>query len=136
MFFSSRAQGLAEMWRVLKPGGTLLVAGCDAVHRSPGYAVFAELLQDLFGAEVAESFRAPFSAGNADQLHLILQEAGVTEAHINQQQGSETVVIMLTHKIWIGVIGSAMPDASATIMVASSPALVGSVQLMTFLMLS
>jgi hypothetical protein len=40
------------------------------------------------------------------------------------------------HRICTGVIGSVMPNSSATMMVMASPPLVGRVQLMTFLMLS
>ena len=49
---------------------------------------------------------------------------------------SVTAVIRLIHRICTGVTGSVMPSSSATMIVIASPALVGSVQLMTFLMLS
>ena len=49
---------------------------------------------------------------------------------------SVTAVTRFTHRIWIGVTGSVMPSSSARMMVVASPAFVGSVQLMTFLMLS
>lgn len=49
---------------------------------------------------------------------------------------SVTAVIMLIHRIWIGVTGSVRPNSSATTIVIDSPTLVGRVQLMTFLMLS
>ena len=45
-------------------------------------------------------------------------------------------VIRLTQRICIGVIGNVIPNSKATTMVMASPALVGNVQLMTFLMLS
>ena len=38
MFFEDRRAALAEMWRVLRPGGRLVVAVWDAAERSPGYA--------------------------------------------------------------------------------------------------
>ncbi len=47
-----------------------------------------------------------------------------------------TAVIMLIHRICTAVMGSAMPARSARTMVIASPALVGRVQLITFLMLS
>lgn len=46
------------------------------------------------------------------------------------------LVIRLIHRICTGVSGSAMPATSATITTSASPALVGRVQLMTFLRLS
>ena len=45
-------------------------------------------------------------------------------------------MIRFTQRICTAVIGSAMPANSATMMVIASPALVGKVQLITFLMLS
>ncbi|MCY1311158.1 hypothetical protein D9M70_614350 [compost metagenome] len=49
---------------------------------------------------------------------------------------SVTAVIRLIHRICIGVTGSVIPSSRATMVVIVSPALVGSVQLSTFLMLS
>lgn len=45
-------------------------------------------------------------------------------------------VMRFTHRICTGVIGSVMPSSGATTMVMASPALVGRVKLMPFLMLS
>ena len=115
MFFDSRAKGLAEMWRVLKPGGTLLVAVCDGVHRSPGYAVFAEVLNSLFGAEVAEAFRAPFSAGSVDHLYQLAEEAGLAAPHIEQKLGTvefDTIGDMIaTERACIFTLGGILDDA-------------------------
>ncbi len=114
MFFDSRAKGLAEMWRVLEPGGTLLVAVCDGVHRSPGYAVLAEVLNSLFGAEIADCFRAPFSAGNVDYLRQLVQEAGIPEAQIEQQLGKvrfDTVADMIsTERACVFTLGGILDD--------------------------
>jgi ubiquinone/menaquinone biosynthesis C-methylase UbiE len=51
MFFEDMPQALREMMRVLRSGGTLAVAVCDAVENSPGYSAFARLLDRLFGRE-------------------------------------------------------------------------------------
>jgi ubiquinone/menaquinone biosynthesis C-methylase UbiE len=68
MFSDDRPVALRQMMRVLRPGGRLAVAVCDALDHSPGYAVIAELLQRLFGHEVADAFRAPFVMGDRRQL--------------------------------------------------------------------
>ena len=84
MFFEDKPQALREMMRVLRPGGRLAVAVCDAVDRSPGYAAFARLLDRLFGTDVGNAFRAPFALGDPDQLYAICRDAGVTGAEVTQ----------------------------------------------------
>lgn len=87
MFFDDKPQALREMMRVLKPGGRLAVAVCDAVEHSPGYDAFAQLLDRLFGREVGDAFRAPFSLGDAGRLHDICRAAGIADAEIVQRNG-------------------------------------------------
>ncbi|TCU11752.1 class I SAM-dependent methyltransferase [Rhizobium sullae] len=88
MFFEDKPKALAEMMRVLKPGGRLVVAVCDAVENSPGYGAFALLLDRLFGKEVGNAFRAPFSLGDAGRLHEICNTAGVADAEVVCREGN------------------------------------------------
>ncbi len=84
MFFDDKPQALREMMRVLRPGGTLAVAVCDAVDRSPGYGAFARVLDRLFGSDVGNAFRAPFALGDPERLALICREAGIGDARVRQ----------------------------------------------------
>jgi len=88
MFFDDRIAALREMWRVLRPGGRLAVAVCDALEHSPGYASLAALLDRLFGKRIGDAFRAPFVLGDADALHALCVGAGIANASIVQRQGT------------------------------------------------
>lgn len=88
MFFEDRAAALREMMRVLRPGGRLAVAVCGAVDHTPGYAVLTELLHRLFGPDVAESMRAPFSCGDPAILRAACDEAGLQSARIERIDGT------------------------------------------------
>lgn len=77
MFFEDRAQALAEMMRVLRPGGRLVATVWDSLERTPGYRAMAGLLQRLFGDETAALLRAPFVLGEAAELRGLLKSAGI-----------------------------------------------------------
>jgi ubiquinone/menaquinone biosynthesis C-methylase UbiE len=88
MFFDDRIAALREMRRVLRPGGRLAVAVCDAIERSPGYASFAALLDRLFGRHVGDAFRAPFALGEAQTLRALCADAGIDDARIVRRTGT------------------------------------------------
>ncbi|WP_244514893.1 class I SAM-dependent methyltransferase [Ensifer sp. LCM 4579] len=114
MFFEDKPKALTEMMRVLKPGGRLAVAVCDAVENSPGYDAFALLLDRLFGKEVGDSFRAPFSLGDAGRLHEICSEAGIADAEVVQR--SEKVrfnsidALVSTERACVWTLGGVLTD--------------------------
>lgn len=88
MFFDDPPAALAEMLRVLRPGGRMAVAVCDAVERSPGYAAFSGLLRRLFGDAVAESFGAPFAMGDAAMLEGYAKAARLPGAEAVRMEGA------------------------------------------------
>jgi ubiquinone/menaquinone biosynthesis C-methylase UbiE len=88
MFFEDRPAALREMMRVLRPGGRLALAVCDALDHSPGYAVLAELLHRLFGHQVADAFRAPFALGDSEQLLSLCAAAGIHDAKVARSDGT------------------------------------------------
>ncbi len=88
MFFEDRRAALAEMWRVLAPGGRLVVATWDALETSPGYAAAVALLRRLFGDEVAAALEAPFVLGDRGELVALVEGAGILGARGETRAGT------------------------------------------------
>jgi SAM-dependent methyltransferase len=115
MFFEDRVAALSEMMRVLRPGGRLAVAVCDAVERSPGYAALAMLLQRLFGEHVANAFRAPFVLGDTQRLLALCDEAGIADAMVTRHDGmvrfASIAAMISTERACVWTLGGMLDEA-------------------------
>ena len=124
MFFDDKAQALREMMRVLRPGGRLAVAVWDAVENSAGYGAFALLLDRLFGRRVGDAFRAPFSLGDAGQLHEICREAGIEDAEVvqrNEEVRFESIDAMVsTERACVWTLGGVLTDQQFELLLKES----------------
>ena len=88
MFFDNADTALGEMWRVLRPGGRLAVAVWASLDQTPGYLAMVALIQRLFGAQVADALRAPYSLGDPALLQDLFDRSGISGAHITTVQGT------------------------------------------------
>ncbi len=87
MFFRDRRAAIREMWRVLRPGGRLVVAVWASLEETPGYLAATRLLERLFGKEIAELLRAPYSLGDPRGLEALLRDAGVAQPRVSRVPG-------------------------------------------------
>jgi ubiquinone/menaquinone biosynthesis C-methylase UbiE len=83
MFFDDPVAALGEMNRVLRPDGVMSIAVWGELHATPGYAAMAALLEELFGAEIAQSIKAPYALGDIEKLEALLRNASITTFHID-----------------------------------------------------
>lgn len=115
MFFEDKCAALREAMRVLRPGGRLAIAVCDALDHSPGYAVLAELLHRLFGQRVAEAFRAPFASGDSEGLRSLCADAGVKGADVARHDGTVRFAsvesLVSTERACVWTLGGLLDDA-------------------------
>lgn len=79
-FFPDRAAGVGEMRRVLRTGGSAVIATWRGLEEQPLYAALAEAeKRNLAAAEVPvdqSDLDAPFSLGDPDELRALLIGAG------------------------------------------------------------
>jgi SAM-dependent methyltransferase len=115
MFFEDRRTALGEMMRVLRPAGRLALAVCDSLDHSPGYAAVAELLQRLFGEQVANAFRAPFVLGDPDRLLSLCADAGIADAKVARHEGmvrfASIQSLISTERACVWTLGGMLDDA-------------------------
>ena len=87
MFFNEPVQSISEMRRVIRPGGKIGVAVWASLEDTPGYAAVANLLNELFGPEVARSIEAPYSLGDTQKLGALFDAGGVHDVTIETIPG-------------------------------------------------
>jgi ubiquinone/menaquinone biosynthesis C-methylase UbiE/uncharacterized protein (DUF1330 family) len=114
MFFEDRAAGLREMMRVLDTDGRLAVAVCDSLDQSPGYAALADMLERLFGSNVANAFRAPFVLGDAQVLRMLCSQAGIRHPEVKRHRGTVRFAsidaLISTERACVWTLGGLLDD--------------------------
>ena len=79
MFFEDRKKSAKEMFRVLKPGGSLAIAVWRSVEHNPAYADIISVLEEHVGTAAADALRLPYSLGNSDDVTAALESAGFND---------------------------------------------------------
>lgn len=109
MFFDDRMAALREMYRVLRPGGKMAVVVWDSLERTAGFARLVDLLQRLFGDEVADTLRAPFAMGDPQGLLDLFAQAGLENASVARRVGKASFPSVHSW-MWTNVRGWTLSD--------------------------
>jgi len=88
MFFQDRQKSADEMFRAMKPGGSLAIAVWMSVEHNPAYADIISVLQEQVGTAAADALRLPYSLGDADKVTSVLEGSGFTDIKIEAKTES------------------------------------------------
>jgi ubiquinone/menaquinone biosynthesis C-methylase UbiE len=88
MFFQDRQKSVEEMFRVLKPGGSLAIAIWNSVDQNPAYADIIAVLQEQVGTAAADALRLPYSLGNSDEVTTVLSDSGFMNINVETKTES------------------------------------------------
>jgi SAM-dependent methyltransferase len=87
MFLADRGAALAEMSRVLSPGGRVAISVWQSLAHNPGWSLFVSALERHAGADATAIMRAPFALGDADEVHGLLVGAGFGDVRRHVDEG-------------------------------------------------
>jgi ubiquinone/menaquinone biosynthesis C-methylase UbiE len=88
MFFPDRAAALAELRRVLAPGGRLALSAWRGLDHNPGWAALVAALDAQAGPAAADLMRAPFSYGDPGALRTLVERAGFSGVRVEVDAGT------------------------------------------------
>ncbi|HEU5111247.1 MAG TPA: methyltransferase domain-containing protein [Micromonosporaceae bacterium] len=76
MFLADRRTALAEMNRVLAPGGRVAITVWQSLAHNPGWSLFISALERHASSDAVAIMQAPFALGDADEVRGLLIGAG------------------------------------------------------------
>jgi ubiquinone/menaquinone biosynthesis C-methylase UbiE len=83
-FFPDRPAAMREMYRVLVPGGKLVLSVWREIERSPGFAILAQALTSHVSADAGALLRlGPFGLSGAEELRDLIAGAGFKDIDIH-----------------------------------------------------
>ncbi len=83
MFFPDRATGLAEAYRVLKPGGKLIFNTWDRTENVPGIYEGRNVIESYFEGDPPKFYSIPFSMYDEKELNDLVVNAGFKNVKVS-----------------------------------------------------
>jgi SAM-dependent methyltransferase len=86
MFFEQRTAAIREMFRILRPGGRMVLTVWDTVELCPGFCAELQLLRRICGPDIAAAFAVAYSLGEPTLLRSLFRQAGLARISITARE--------------------------------------------------
>ncbi len=83
MFVPDKDRALSEVYRVLKPGGQVLLNTWDKLENNPAFFLADQIVSGYFPEEPPLFFHVPFSLHDEKELALLFERAGFKNCRIS-----------------------------------------------------
>lgn len=87
MFVPDPVLAVSELWRVLNPGGRMVITVWEALGRNPVYAGLVDIAKHHIDDAAGSSLAWPFALGENGKLEEICHLAGVTDVTLCTHDG-------------------------------------------------
>ena len=85
MFFADREKAICEMWRVLRPGGTLAVAVLGTIP--PAYQRLVEVVERHLDSQAGDIVESRFVLGDRKEVERVFSRAGLDVIALDTVRG-------------------------------------------------
>ncbi len=84
-FISDQQAALQEMYRVLKPGGRMVLMIFREIQYAPAFAILADTIASYAAPLMIRSITTPFTLGDANVVRTLAEQAGFQRISIRQE---------------------------------------------------
>jgi len=123
MFFPEPVRAVAEMARVLRPGGRIGLSTWSVIEKTPVYVVLRDLLSRHLDEAAGAVMQAPFTFGDEGRLNEIFAEAGLTGVEFKTDTGAmkfESVADLVATEVRGSPLAERFDDAALAALTADA----------------